>query len=92
MSEQTVSATEMRDKFAELLEQVENGRILVHKHGQSRAYLISVRELCSLEETIAVLENTDLARGIQRSLEDLRKGNLEDANDVFAELDAEFGR
>jgi|GEM_PF-6661501 len=90
MSEQAVSASQMRGKFADYLEAVDRGRVLVKKHGQERAYLISVRELRSLEETIAVLENKGLVISIARGLADIRAGRVEDATDVFAELDAEF--
>ena len=90
MAEQVVSASEVRDRFADFLESVESGRVLVQKHGQERAYLISVRELRSLEETVAVLENEELMRSIAKGLADLRAGRVEDARDAFAELDAEF--
>ncbi len=90
MSEQVVSASQMRDNFADYLESVNRSRILVRKHGRERAYLISVRELRALEETIAVLESDDLMRSLRKGLDDLRAGRVEDAADVFAELDAEF--
>lgn len=90
MAEQAVSASEMRDRFADFLESVESGRVLIQKHGQERAYLISVRELRSLEETVAVLENEELMRSISKGLADIRAERVEDARDAFAELDAEF--
>ena len=90
MSERAVSASEMREKFADYLEHVDSGRVLVKKHGQERAYLISVRELRALEETLAILENEDLMRSLMRGLDDMRRGRVEDATDAFAELDAEF--
>ena len=90
MSEQAISVSEMRERFADFLEGVESGRVLVTKHGQERAYLISARELRALEETIAVLENEQLMRSLRRGLEDMRAGRVEDATEAFAELDAEF--
>ncbi len=91
MSEQTVSASEVREKFADYVDDVEQGRrVLVTRHGQDRAYLIGVRELRALEETLAVLGNKDLMRSIKRGLKSLSEGAVEDARDVFAELDAEF--
>ena len=75
-SRDTVSASDMRDNFAEILDQVETRRVLVQKHGQERAYLISVRELRALEESLAIIENTDLARDIQKGLEEARKAVL----------------
>jgi len=88
--EHAVSASELRDRSADLLENVDRGRVLIRKHGEDRAYLISVRELRALEETIAVLEDQDLLRTIRRSLADVEAGRVQDAADAFAELDAEF--
>ena len=91
MSEQSVSASDLRERSAEILENVERGRVLIRKHGQDRAYLISVRELHALEETVAVLEDQELMRSVRLGLDDMKAGNVQDAADAFAELDAEFG-
>ncbi len=88
--EHTVPASEARDKFAELLDQVEQGRIVVTKHGQEKAFLISVRELRALEETLAVLEDESMMQGLFKSLAELREGQTRPAREAFAELDAEF--
>lgn len=90
MPEMVVSASELREKSAGLLENVERGRVLITKHGEDRAYLISVRELRALEETVAVLEDQNLLESIRRSLGDIKAGRVEDAADAFAELDVEF--
>ena len=90
MAEQTVSASELRERSSELLDGVDRGRVLIRKHGQDRAYLIDVRELRALEETLAVLEDQDLMESIRRSLDDVRHGRVQDASEAFAELDAEF--
>ena len=90
MAEKTVTASELRDRSADLLESIERGRVLIRRHGEERAYLISVRELRALEETIAVLENQRLMESIRKGLEDVKAGNVQDAVDAFAELDAEF--
>ncbi len=90
MPEMVVSASELREKSAGLLENVDRGRVLITKHGVDRAYLISVRELHALEETVAVLEDQNLLESIRRSLGDIKAGRVEDATDAFAELDAEF--
>lgn len=90
MNEQRVAASEVRENFADYLEGVDKGRVLVTKHGRERAYLIGVRELRALEETIEVLENQDLMKNLARGLDDLRAGRVQDAADAFAELDAEF--
>lgn len=90
MREQTVSVTEMREKLADFIEQVDQGRILLTRHGQDRAYLISARELRALEETIAVLESEEMVASLAQGLKDLREGRVEPAERIFADLDAEF--
>ena len=90
MSENAVSASELRDRSAELLENVDRGRVLIRKHGEDRAYLISIRELRALEETVAILDNQQLLKSIRRGLADMKAGKVQDANEAFAELDAEF--
>lgn len=90
MAEQAVSATEMRDNFSDYLEQVDRKRFVIAKHGKERAYLISVRELRALEETVQILENQELLQSIGRGLDDARKGRVRPSQEVFAELDAEF--
>ena len=86
----TISASDARERFSELLERIDGGRVVIQKHGKDRAYLISVRELRALEETVAVLDNHDLMRSIKRGLDDISAGRVQDADDAFAELDAEF--
>lgn len=88
--EETVSASELRDQIASILDRVDKHRVLIQKHGRARAYLISVLELRSLEETVAILENQPFLEQIAAGLNDLRAGRVRDARDVFAELDAEF--
>ena len=91
MNDLAVSASQMREKFADYLERVETqGRVVVTRHGQERAYLISAQELRALEETIAVLENTDLMRSFARGLAQARSGRVRPAREAFAALDAEF--
>ena len=90
MNELTVSASELREDSATLIENIDRGRVLIKKHGEERAYLISVREMRSLEETLAVLENHELMESIRDGLDDMRANRVRDASDAFAELDAEF--
>ncbi len=91
MSEQAVSASEIRKHFSDYLQNVDRGRVLVTKHGKGIAYLVSARELRALEETVAILENEDLKESLARGLEDLKHGRVEDAHKIFDELDAQFG-
>ena len=89
MAELTASAHEVREKFSHYLETAQTRRVLVKKHGEERAYLISVRELHALEETIAILESAELMRELRIGLEQVQKGRSRDAREAFAELEAE---
>ncbi len=86
----TVSASEIREKFAEFLDSVETRRILISRHGRPEACLISIRELAALEETVAILQDTELMRAIETGLAAIRTGRVRDAREVFAEHDAQF--
>lgn len=88
--EQTIPASEARARLAELLDQVDKGRIVVTKHGQEKACLISVRELRALEETLDLLENEELMRSLKASLRDVKAGRVKKARAALAELEAEF--
>ncbi len=54
MSERRVTASEMRKKFADYLSSVNacGRRVLITTHGRDRAYLIGIRELRALEESL----------------------------------------
>lgn len=68
MPEHTIPSSEIREKFATILEQVDSGRVLITHYGKERAYLISVRELRALEETIAILEKQEVMAPIMQAL------------------------
>ncbi|TFG41322.1 MAG: type II toxin-antitoxin system prevent-host-death family antitoxin, partial [Syntrophobacterales bacterium] len=57
IGDSVVSASELRDNCSDILDRVDTARVRVQKYGEDRAYIISVRELRALEETIAILEN-----------------------------------
>jgi len=91
MNELTVPVSEMRDHIADYVDRIErDGRVVITKNGKERAYLISVRELRALEETVAVMENSRLLESVQNGLHDMEAGRVQEARDAFSELDAEF--
>ena len=69
MAELAVPAHEVRERFSHYLETAQTRRVLVKKHGEARAYIISVRELTALEETIGILENAELMRELRAGLD-----------------------
>ncbi len=87
---QKMPASEAREKFADLLDHIESGRMVITRHGEDKAVLISARELASIEETLAVLEDDALKQAIVEGLAAIRDGHTEPARDVFARLDQEL--
>ena len=92
MNEINVPASEIRERFAEYMDRIDrDGRVVITKNGKEKAYLISVRELRALEETIAVLESSALVQNVREGLADIQAGRMRDAEDVFTDIDRESG-
>ena len=56
----------VKDRFSEYVDRVEreHERVVVTRNGRPAAVLISVEDLAGLEETIAVLSDTDVVRAV----------------------------
>lgn len=74
----TISATEARQKFAEILHDVE--KLGVHYtftvNGKPKVAMVSAEELESLEETIAILSDPALMRRLRRSEQESAAGDV----------------
>ncbi len=68
MSE-TMSLAAVKARFSELVDRVERqqDRVVVTRNGRPAAVLISVEDLASLEETLAVMSDRSLAAQIRES-------------------------
>ena len=62
----TESLRSVRDRFSEFVDRVEreHERILVTRNGRPAAVLISPDDLAGLEETLEVLGDSDVVRGL----------------------------
>jgi antitoxin YefM len=62
----TDSLRNVKDRFSEFVDRVEreHERIVVTRNGRPAAVLISADDLASLEETLAVLGDSDAVRGL----------------------------
>ena len=67
----------VKNRFSEYVDRVqrEHERVLVTRNGRPAAVLISPEDLESLEETLAVLADHEVVRGIQEGREAIRKGD-----------------
>jgi len=77
MSE-TIPFTDAKAHLSELVDRVtkERERILVTRNGKPAAVLMSPDDLDSLEETLEILEDSELVRSLRISLKEAAEGKL----------------
>lgn len=84
----TMSATlplaEVKSHLSELVGRVsrEHDRVTVTVHGKPSAVLVAVEDLESLEETIAILSDSDAMRQLAESDAELARGEGESQEDL----------
>ncbi len=71
-----VSLADVKNRLSEVVERLErdHGRVVITKHGRPAAVMLSIEDLESLEETLALLSDPALMRDIQRAARDTRVG------------------
>jgi prevent-host-death family protein len=64
-----VALADAKNRLSEVVERLEreHGRVVITKHGRPAAVMLSVEDLESLEETLAILSDPTLMRSIRRS-------------------------
>ena len=77
MTSGQMSLADVRNRLSEVVEQLEreHGRVVITKHGRPAAVVLSVEDLESLEETLAVLSDEPLMREIRQGLAELADGS-----------------
>jgi len=78
MSE-SVSLAEVKNRLSEFVEKVEreHDRVVITKHGRPAAVVISIDDLESLEETLAIMSDPVLMADINAAREDHRTGRVD---------------
>ncbi|MCB0872940.1 MAG: type II toxin-antitoxin system Phd/YefM family antitoxin [Thermoleophilia bacterium] len=78
----------VRDKFSEYVDRVEreHERVVVTRNGRPAAVLISPEDLQSLEETLAILADPEVMRGIREGQDAIRQGDFIEGADAIAAL------
>ncbi len=71
-----VSLADVKNRLSEVVERLErdHGRVVITKHGRPAAVMLSVEDLESLEETLAIMSDPLLMRDIQRSAREAQAG------------------
>jgi antitoxin YefM len=84
MSEE-VPFMQAKAHLSELVDRVarEHVRVTVTKNGRPVAVLISPEDLEGLEETVEILQDQELMKGLRRSLRQVAKGRTSRLQDHF---------
>jgi antitoxin YefM len=71
-----VPLADVKNRLSEVVERLErdHGRVVITKHGRPAVVMLSIEDLESLEETLAILSDPATMRDIQRSARDLAAG------------------
>lgn len=91
---QTRSLADVKAHLSELVAQVgaQHDRVTVTVHGRPIAVLVAVEDLESLEETIAVLSDSDALRALAAADRELAAGEGESEADLRRAMSARSGR
>jgi prevent-host-death family protein len=85
---------EFKAQLSEVVQRVstQHERVTITVHGRPAAVLISVDDLESLEETIAVLSDADLMQQLRESEAERAAGLMESAEDLDRAMQARRAR
>jgi antitoxin YefM len=85
---------DVKARLSEIVQRVnaQHERVTITVHGRPAAVLISVDDLESLEETIAVLSDPELMRQVTASEAERAAGLMETAEDLDAAMEARRAR
>lgn len=89
-----VPLAEVKAHLSEVVQRVstQHERVTITVHGRPAAVLISVDDLESLEETIAVLSDADLMQQLRESEAERAAGLMESAEDLDQAMQARRAR
>jgi antitoxin YefM len=88
MPERFLSVTEAKKSFCELVREAGKtfDRIIITRDGHPVAVLLSYDDYAGLEETLEIMADPELVKGIREGMEDERAGRLVDFETVKREL------
>lgn len=87
----TISSTEARQKFAEILENVEKtgANYTFTVNGRAKAVLMSAEDYESWAETNDILSDPKLVTDIKQGQDDIKAGRVRSYKEIFGETPAE---
>ena len=87
MIEKHVPISSAKTRLLELLRQVEESHenVVLTKNGLPKAVLLNYEDFVGLLETVEVLADTKMLRGIKAGLQDVKAGRVVRLEDAFKE-------
>ena len=86
-----VPLAEVKNRLSEVVDRLEreHGRVVITKHGHPAAVMLSLEDLESLEETLAVLSDPELMAAIREADADVAAGHSTGLSkqEALAEID-----
>jgi prevent-host-death family protein len=86
-----VPLAEVKNRLSEVVERLEreHGRVVITKHGRPAAVLLSLEDLESLEETLAILSDPELLAAIREADAEITAGRVTPMTkqEALAEID-----
>ena len=86
-----VPLAEVKNRLSEVVDRLEreHGRVVITRHGHPAAVMLSLEDLGSLEETLAVLSDPELMAAIREADADVAAGRTTrmSEQEALAELD-----
>ena len=88
------SIADTKAHLSELIARVgaQHERVTVTVHGRPTAVLLAVEDLAALEETIAVLSDSNAVRALRAADEELARGEGENEDELAAAMHARRAR
>jgi antitoxin YefM len=86
-----VPLAEVKNRLSEVVDRLEreHGRVVITKHGRPAAVMLSLEDLESLEETLAILSDPELLASIREADDEVAAGRTTPMTkrDALAEID-----
>jgi antitoxin YefM len=86
-----VPLAEVKNRLSEVVDRLEreHGRVVITKHGRPAAVMLSLEDLESLEETLAILSDPELVAAVRQADAEIAAGSTTELSEqeALAELE-----
>ena len=83
--EEYIAVSSAKARLLEILRKIEeqHGKVVITKNGIPKAVLINYEDFEGLPETIDILSDTEMMKGIKKGLQDIRAGRTVSLKEAF---------